>query len=69
MDYLKIDGSYLYDLESSSENRFFVQALTEIAHGLDIVVIAESVETENVWKLLPSLKVDAGQGYYLAKPS
>lgn len=69
VDYLKIDGSYLFDLESSSENRFFVQALTEIAHGLDILVVAESVETENVWNLLPSLKVDAGQGYYLAKPS
>jgi len=69
LDYLKIDGSYLYDLESSAENRFFVQALTKIAHGLDIIVIGESVETENVWQLLPTLNVDAGQGYYLAKPS
>jgi diguanylate cyclase (GGDEF)-like protein len=67
-DYLKIDGSYLYDLQSSRGNRFFVQALTEIAHGLDIKVVAESVETDKVWHLLPTLKVDAGQGYYLAEP-
>jgi EAL domain-containing protein (putative c-di-GMP-specific phosphodiesterase class I) len=69
LHYLKIDGSYFKDIEASAENRFFVQALTEIAHGLDLTVVAESVETENTWQLLPTLKVDAGQGYYLARPS
>ncbi len=69
LDFLKIDGSYLQDIESSAENRFFVHALTEIAHGLDITVVAESVENEDIWKMLSTLKVDAGQGYYLAKPS
>lgn len=68
LNYLKIDGSYLKELEANAENRFFVQALSDIAHGLDVTVVAESVETEAVWNLLPTLKVDAGQGYYLARP-
>ena len=69
LQYMKIDGSYLFDLKADSENSFYIRALTEIAHGLDIVVIAESIESQSVWKMLPELKVDAGQGYYLAKPA
>jgi len=69
LQYMKIDGSYLFDLKDDSENSFYIRALTEIAHGLDIVVIAESIESQSVWKMLPELKVDAGQGYYLAKPA
>jgi len=69
LQYLKIDGSYVFELKADSENSFYIRGLTEIAHGLDIIVIAESVESEIVWNILPELKVDAGQGYYLAKPA
>lgn len=69
LQYMKIDGSYLFDLKADSENSFYIRALTEIAHGLDITVIAESIESQTVWKMLPELKVDAAQGYYLAKPA
>ncbi|NNJ90863.1 MAG: EAL domain-containing protein [Gammaproteobacteria bacterium] len=69
LQYIKIDGSYVFDLKEDSENSFYIRGLTEIAHGLDIVVIAESVESQSVWEVLPKLKVDAGQGYYLAKPA
>lgn len=68
VDYLKIDGSFMRSIESDSDNQFFVQALAEIAHGLEIVVIAEAVETEAVWTILPSLHVDGAQGYYIGRP-
>jgi EAL domain-containing protein (putative c-di-GMP-specific phosphodiesterase class I) len=55
-------------IEENSDNQFFVQALAEIAHGLEIVVIAEAVETESVWKILPSLHVDGAQGYFIGRP-
>ncbi|MCP3670793.1 MAG: EAL domain-containing protein [Gammaproteobacteria bacterium] len=66
--YLKIDGSYLRTLEENGDHQFFIQALTDIAHGLDIRVIAESVESETVWELLPSLHLDGVQGYYIGRP-
>ncbi|WP_428603433.1 EAL domain-containing protein [Sedimenticola sp.] len=68
IDYLKIDGSFMRSIDDSKDNQFFVQALTEIAHGLEIVVIAEAVETEAVWEILSSLHVDGAQGYYIGRP-
>ncbi|OQX33415.1 MAG: hypothetical protein B0D84_04665 [Candidatus Sedimenticola endophacoides] len=55
-------------LDQERDNRFFVQALAEIAHGLEIRVIGESIESEAVWELLPQLNLDGGQGYYLGRP-
>ncbi len=68
VDYLKIDGSYLRTLEDNKDHQFFIQALADIAHGLDIQVIAESVESEEVWNLLLSLHMDGAQGYYIGRP-
>ena len=66
--YLKISGGHQQQLSSSAENQFFVQSLADIAHGLDMQVIAEGVESEEVWLLLPDLHVDGGQGYFLGMP-
>lgn len=66
---LKIDGSFMRSLDKNSDNRFFIQVLTKIAHGLEIEVIGESVESELVWDLLPSLHLDGAQGYFLGKPT
>jgi len=66
--YLKIDGSFMRSLDEDGDNRYFVQALADIAHGLEIEVIAESVESEAVWGQLQSLDLDGGQGYFIGKP-
>ncbi len=66
--YLKIDGSYMRSLGEGGDNYFFLQALAKIAHGLDIKVIGESIETEAQWELLPSLHIDGAQGYFVGRP-
>ena len=68
VDYLKVDGSYLRSLEENKDHQFFIQALADIAHGLDIQLIAESVESEDVWNMLNSLNIDGAQGYYIGRP-
>ncbi|MES9912092.1 MAG: EAL domain-containing protein, partial [Candidatus Sedimenticola sp. 4PFRAG1] len=40
----------------------------QLAHGLEIQVLGESIETEAVWDLLPGLNLDGGQGYYISRP-
>jgi diguanylate cyclase (GGDEF)-like protein len=65
VDYLKVDGSYIHGIDQNKENQFFVQTLAKIAHGLEIRIIAESVETQAEWEMLQSLEVDGGQGYWL----
>jgi EAL domain-containing protein (putative c-di-GMP-specific phosphodiesterase class I) len=68
IDYLKVDGSYLRTLDQNQDHQFFIQALADIAHGLDIQIIAESVESEDVWKILHSLNLDGAQGYHIGRP-
>lgn len=65
--YLKIDGSYIRDLDNQ-DTQFFINFLTKIAHTLDIKVIAECVETEAQWDLLQSFQLDGAQGLFLAPP-
>jgi diguanylate cyclase (GGDEF)-like protein len=66
--WLKVDGSFVRGLDREPDHQFYLQILCEIAHGLDMRVIAESVETEAVWRLLPGLGLDGGQGYWLGRP-
>jgi len=67
-DNVKIDGSYCQNIQNSSENQLFVQSLVNIAHSLQINVIAELVENMEQLQQLQSLFVDNFQGYFIEKP-
>jgi diguanylate cyclase (GGDEF)-like protein len=69
LHYVKIDGSFSANLERDPQSQFFVRAIAQIAHGLDIAVLLEAVEAEGVWAMLPELQVDGGQGYHLGRPA
>lgn len=65
-DYVKIDRAYTDELKGEdSDSRFFISSLCSVAHSIDIVVIAEAVETENQLRLLQELNIDAIQGYLI----
>ncbi len=66
--YLKIDGSFVRNLDQHEDNQFFIKSVADIAHGLDMRVVAESVETELVWQILQDMGADAGRGYWLGHP-
>lgn len=67
--YLKVDGSYIHGIDQDKDDQFFVDAVIKIAHGLDIEVIAESVETQAEWKTLQELNVYGLQGYLIGEPA
>jgi diguanylate cyclase (GGDEF)-like protein len=67
-DFLKIDGRFTRNINKEPDNQLFVQSLVNIAHGLNIKVIAEVVETKEEAQCLQSLFVDYIQGYYLSPP-
>jgi EAL domain-containing protein (putative c-di-GMP-specific phosphodiesterase class I) len=66
--YIKVDGSFVRNLDRQDDNRFFLRAIADIAHGLDMLVIADSVETEPVWDALQDLGIDGGRGFWLGPP-
>ena len=67
-DYVKIDGLYMADLDSSQDDQFFVGSLCKVAHSLDITVIAEAVENEQQLEVLGELGVDGVQGFGVGRP-
>lgn len=69
IDYIKIDGSLIRRIDANRDNQFFVQALAQIARSLEIMVIAESVETTEEWETLKGLGVDGAQGYFIGAPT
>jgi diguanylate cyclase (GGDEF)-like protein len=60
---LKIDRSFIFDLEKNPKNMSIVTAIISLARSLNLKVIAEGVETEQQLQLLQLLKCDEIQGY------
>lgn len=68
-DYVKIDRAYTGELkDEQSDSRFFIGSLCNVAHSIDIFVIAEGVETEQQLHILKELNLDAVQGYVIGRP-
>jgi diguanylate cyclase (GGDEF)-like protein/PAS domain S-box-containing protein len=68
IDYIKIDQSFVYDLEVNHENSVLCQAIITMAHSLGIKVIAEGIETEFQKNMITNMGCDFGQGYYFSRP-
>lgn len=68
VDYLKVDGSFVRGVDRQETQRFYLRAITDIAHGLDMAVIAESVETGSDWAALNEIGIDGGRGFWLGPP-
>lgn len=65
---LKIDRSFIDKLDQSPGTQKLVRAMTEMGHGLDLMVTAEGVETEAERETITRLGVDVMQGYLASKP-
>ncbi len=66
--YIKVSGHYIRGIEDNSEHQFYLRTLLQMAHNLELDVIAESVETEAVARILEELGFAAIQGYYIGHP-
>jgi EAL domain-containing protein (putative c-di-GMP-specific phosphodiesterase class I) len=69
VDIIKIDGSYIRDIQNNKHNRFFVEYLINLAADLGIKTIAEFVENGEIAKVLMDLKVDGMQGNFFLPAS
>jgi diguanylate cyclase (GGDEF)-like protein len=65
---LKIDRSFIDKLDQSPGTQKLVRAMTEMGHGLDLMVTAEGVETEAEREAITRLGCDVMQGYLTSRP-
>ncbi len=68
IDYLKIDQSFIRELEHGSDDMALCEAIIVMAHKLGIKVVAEGVETAEQRRLLVAANCDYAQGYHFAHP-
>jgi diguanylate cyclase (GGDEF)-like protein len=65
---LKIDQSFIFDMASNPDDKIIVKSIIDLAHNLDLTVVAEGVETEIILQQLKQLGCDLVQGYLFSKP-
>jgi diguanylate cyclase (GGDEF)-like protein len=68
VDELKIDKSFVMNMESDLQDAKIVHSTVDLAHNLGLTVVAEGVESAKSWKLLAGLSCDEVQGFFIAKP-
>ncbi len=68
IDELKIDRSFIFDLNENEEDRTIVRSAIHLAHQMGLQVVAEGVETEDSWRQLRSMGCERAQGFLIAQP-
>jgi EAL domain-containing protein (putative c-di-GMP-specific phosphodiesterase class I) len=67
-DYVKLTGSLMEDVGAVEAVSEMLQSFVNLAHSLEVMVIAQQVERAEQITVLNAVKVDAGQGYYFGAP-
>ncbi len=68
VDELKIDQSFVRNMETDSDDAKIVRSTIDLAHNLGLCVVAEGVENAVVWNMLRELNCDQAQGFHMGKP-
>jgi PAS domain S-box-containing protein len=69
VDTLKIDRSFISNMDSDPENREIVRTIIMLAHNLGLKVVAEGTETEEQVTQLKQLNCEMAQGYFFSRPA
>lgn len=68
VDSLKIDRSFIFNMDLDEDSREIVRVIIVLAHNLGLRVTAEGIENRDQMKILTELGCDCGQGYLFSKP-
>lgn len=68
LDKLKIDQSFIQEIDTDAKNKGLVQTIITMGHSLNLKIVAEGAETQEHIDILRSQKCDIIQGYYFSQP-
>ena len=68
VDTLKIDRSFIIDIVTDDYDKNIVKTVISMAHGMNLLVIAEGVETQEQYDLLQAMSCNVIQGFLFSKP-
>lgn len=65
---IKIDKSFVINMTKNQSDAVIVRSTIDLAHNMNLKVVAEGVEDEDIWDRLYALGCDTAQGYYMGRP-
>ena len=65
---IKIDRSFVMNMDGCEDDAVIVRSTIDLGRNLGLSVVAEGVESEQVWSELRRLGCTSAQGYYLTRP-
>lgn len=68
VDEIKIDKSFVRKMDENENDAVIVRATIDLAHNLGLKVVAEGVESSQVWSEIQTLGCDSAQGYFIREP-
>ena len=68
VDEIKIDKSFVTDMVDCENDAVIVRSIIDLSHNLGLSVVAEGVETQDVYDVLEILRCDVVQGYHISRP-
>jgi EAL domain-containing protein (putative c-di-GMP-specific phosphodiesterase class I) len=68
VDELKIDQSFVRNMQADADDAMIVRSTVDLAHNLGILVVAEGVENGAAWDMLRELRCDQAQGFHMGRP-
>jgi len=68
VDEVKIDKSFVLNIDTNADDRAIVKATIDLSHSLGLDVIAEGVESQEAIDLLVEMGCDTAQGFYISRP-
>ena len=68
IDHLKIDKKFVQNMNQDNFEEVVVKAIIEIAHNMNLIVIAEGIETMDQYEIVMKFKGDRAQGYFFSRP-
>ena len=67
-EFIKIDGSFIKDMDTNEKHLNIVESLVFMAKKLDMKIVAEFVHNEEIYEIVKSLGIGYSQGYYFSPP-
>ncbi|QZY57285.1 putative bifunctional diguanylate cyclase/phosphodiesterase [Crassaminicella profunda] len=68
IDTLKMDKTFVDNITESKREQLIAKSVIDLAHGMDLMVTAEGVETKDQFFTLKELQCNKAQGYFFSKP-
>ena len=68
MHEVKVDKSFVMSMSTNESDAAIVKSIVDLAHNLDLKVVAEGVEDGASWQRLERMGCDIAQGYYMSRP-